>query len=85
MKILSADEFYDVVNETFPHDVVSKSDILELIDEMTVDGSADGTKNNSSQRYEYRIEVCMTPVVDTQRAYTEVIETDCNGKPLRGR
>lgn len=36
MKILDADVFYDVVNETFPHDVISKEDILNLIDEMAV-------------------------------------------------
>ena len=37
MKILDADAFYDVVNETFSHDVISKEDILNLIDEMAVE------------------------------------------------
>lgn len=35
MKILNANEFYDIMNETFPHDVISKNDILNLIEEMT--------------------------------------------------
>ena len=53
MKVLSADEFHDVVNETFPHDVISKRDVLELIDEMTMDGSVDDAKCHN-QRYEYK-------------------------------
>jgi len=44
MKVLNANEFYDVVNETFSHDVVSKGDILDLIEEMTIEVSVDTEK-----------------------------------------
>lgn len=44
MKILNANTFYDVVNETFSQDVISKSDILDLIDEMAMDVSIDKEK-----------------------------------------
>ena len=44
MKILNANTFYDVVNETFSQDVISKSDILDLIDEMAMDESIDKEK-----------------------------------------
>lgn len=41
MRILNANEFYDVVNETFSHDVISKDDVLDLIDEMAIEVSID--------------------------------------------
>ena len=41
MKILNANTFYDVVNETFSHDVISKGDILDLIEEMTIEVNID--------------------------------------------
>lgn len=44
MKILNANIFYDVVNETFPHDVISKDDILNLIDEMAIEENIDTEK-----------------------------------------
>ena len=80
MKVLSADEFHDVVNETFPHDVISKRDVLELIDEMTMDGSVDDAKCHN-QRYEYKIEVCMNPHHwdNKEKPYYWVIfEGNCN-------
>ena len=44
MKILDANEFYDVVNETFSHDVISKDDVLDLIVEMTIEVNVDTEK-----------------------------------------
>ena len=44
MKVLNADEFYDVVNETYSHDVVSKDDVLDLIEEMTIEVIVDTKK-----------------------------------------
>lgn len=44
MKILNANIFYDVVNETFSHDVISKDDILNLIDEMAIEVNIDTEK-----------------------------------------
>ena len=45
MKILDADRFYDAVNDIYSHDVISKKDILDLIDEMTVVGNVDMEKS----------------------------------------
>ncbi len=45
MKILDADRFYDAVNDIYSHDVISKKDILDLIDEMTVAGNVDIEKS----------------------------------------
>lgn len=44
MKVLNANEFYDVVNETFSHDVISKDDVLDLIEEMAIEVSIDTEK-----------------------------------------
>ena len=45
MKILDADRFYDAVNDIYSHDVISKKDILDLIDEMAVVGNVDMEKS----------------------------------------
>ena len=44
MKVLNANEFYDVVNETFSHDVIFKDDVLDLIEEMTIEVNVDTEK-----------------------------------------
>lgn len=49
MKILDANRFYDAVNDTYSHDVIAKKDILDLIDEMTVEGNVNMEK--SIERY----------------------------------